>query len=166
MFLVIGKLRRPHGVRGEILMEVLTDFPERIKPGSAVFVGEQHTPRLILSRRSHQQGMLLTFEGLQTPEAVGVLRNEYVYVSAADRPALPAGEYYHHQLVGIQVFTLEGELLGELSEIMVSAAHDIYVIRMPIGRQILIPAVESYIKEIDLENQRMVVSPIPGLLEE
>jgi 16S rRNA processing protein RimM len=110
--------------------------------------------------------MLLAFEGLQTPEAVGVLRNEYVYVSAADRPALPAGEYYHHQLVGIQVFTLEGELLGELSEIMVSAAHDIYVIRMPIGRQILIPAVESYIKEIDLENQRMVVSPIPGLLEE
>src|SRR5512135_2098079 len=79
-YLAVGKLRHAHGVHGEILMEVYTDFPERIQPGSMLFLGDEATPMILVKCRSHNAGLLLTFEGYTTPEAVGQLRNQIVFV--------------------------------------------------------------------------------------
>ena len=163
-FLVVGKLQRPHGVRGEILMEVITDFPERLQPGTAVYIGEQHQLQRIRSRRVHGQKLLLSFEAYHTPETVGTLRNNWVYVPTADRPPLPTGEYYHHQLLGLRVVSDDGQELGKITEILNSAAHDIYIVRGESGSEILLPAIEAVILEIDLENGRLRAHLLPGLI--
>lgn len=163
-FLVVGKLGRPHGVRGEILMQVITDFPERLQPGVTVFVGQQHQPELIRSRRIHGQGLLLTFDGYTTPETVGALRNALVYVPTSDRPPLPQGEYYHHQLLGLHVVNEDGRELGRVHEILSTAAHDIYVVRGESGPEILLPAIDEVILEIDPESGLLRVHLLPGLI--
>jgi 16S rRNA processing protein RimM len=163
-FLVVGKLRRSHGVRGEILMQVITDFPERLKAGMTVYLGEQHQPERIRSRRNHGQGLLLAFDGYTSPEAVGELRNALVYVPTADRPPLLDGEYYHHQLLGLRVIGEDGGELGRISEILSTAAHDIYIVRGESGSEILLPAIDDVILEIDLEKGELRAHLLPGLI--
>jgi 16S rRNA processing protein RimM len=164
LFLAIGKLRRPHGVHGEILMDVVTDFPERIKAGITVFVGPQYQERTIRSVRSNAGTMLVAFEGFNNPEEAGGLRNLYLFVRADDRPPLPAGEYYHHQLIGLPVVTDEGQMLGILAEILSNAANDIYVVQPEKGPEILLPAIDSVILDIDLQQGEIRVHLLEGLL--
>jgi len=164
-FLVVGKLRHPHGLRGEILMEVVTDFPDRLQPGVTIYVGETKLPLEIQSRRWHGNSLLLGFEAFQNPEASGELRNLWVYVTTEDRPVLPAGEYYHHQLLGLVVVTDDGHELGKMTRILETGANDVYIVLTPNGHEILIPAIEPVILDIDLERGKMLVHLLPGLLE-
>jgi 16S rRNA processing protein RimM len=164
VYLVIGKLRRPHGVRGELLMDVLSDFPDRIQPGTVVFVGHTYTPLRIRSRRPHGAGLLIAFEGYHNPEAVGDLRNTLVFVKASDRPPLPDGEYYHHALLGLSVVdTSTHATVGVLVEILYTGANDVFVVQPDQGPEILLPAIESVIQEIDLQAREIRVKMIPGL---
>lgn len=165
VFLAAGKLHRPHGVHGEILMEIYTDFPERLTPGSLLFVGPGHQPVSLKSRRWHQQNLLVSFEGYETLESVGELRNQLVYVSAADRPALPEGEYYHHQLIGLQVVDEADKPLGRLTEILGTGANDVLVVRPEIGSQILLPMIDDVVLKIDLQGGKMWVHLLPGMVD-
>lgn len=164
VFLVIAKLRRPHGVRGEVIMDVLTDFPERLKKGLVVFIGQDHRAETIRSLRQHGTALLVAFKGYDTPETVGVLRNELVYVRADDRPPLAEGEYYHHELIGLRVVDESGILLGTLIQILDTRANDVYVVRPQAGPEILLPAIESVILDIDLEKGEIRVHLLPGLI--
>jgi len=165
-FLAIGKLRHAHGVRGEMLMEVLTDFPERLKPGTLLYVGSEHRLLRLLKFRGHREGLLVLFEGYSTPEGVGELRNQIVYVSAADRPSLPEGEYYHHQLIGLRVFSDTQLSLGTVAEILETGATDVLVVRPELGPEVLIPLAEAFIQKIDLVQGMITVHVIPGMLSE
>jgi len=164
VFLVIGKLRRPHGIQGEILMDVLTDFPERLEKGVIIYMGDQHQPLKIRSCRRQNQAMLLAFDGFIDPQTVGQLRNELLYVRADDRPPLPEGEYYHHQLLGLEVVDETGQWLGVLTKILDTGANDVYVVRPVRGQEILLPAIEQVILDIDLEHKQMRVHILPGLI--
>jgi 16S rRNA processing protein RimM len=163
-FLVVGKLRRPHGVRGEILMDVYTDFPERLKAGVVVYIGSEHTPAQIRSTRWQPPAMLIAFEQYETREEASVLRNLLVQVRADDRPPLDDGEYYHHQLLGMQVIEESGENLGILSGILETGANDVFVVTTPEGREVLLPAVDEVLLEIDLDRKQMRVHLLPGLI--
>lgn len=164
VFLAVGKLRRPHGVHGEIIMDVLTDFPERLKPGKKMLVGAQHTPVQIRSLRGHDQALLIAFEGYDTPEQAGNFRNQILYSTVSEQPPLEEGEFYHHELIGMQVYDEQGVKLGELAEIMETGANDVYVLRPEIGPEILLPAIDDVILEIDLEKKVMRVHVLPGLI--
>jgi len=166
LFLVVGKLRHAHGLHGEILMEVITDFPERIRPGLTLYIGEEHQPLKVASRRPHSGNLLLGFHSIDTPEAIGQYRNLWAYVPASDRPPLEDGEYYHHQLLGITVVSDEGQVLGKLVEILTNPANDVYVVQPEAGREILLPALKSVILNVDLAQSRMQVHLLPGLLPE
>jgi 16S rRNA processing protein RimM len=121
--------------------------------------------RLARSRR-HSQGLLVAFEGIANPEAAAGLRNQLVLVRADDRPPLEDGEYYHHQLLGLQVITEVGSILGELVEILETGANDVYVVRPQQGNDILLPAIEEVVLSIDLPAGQICVRPLPGLLSE
>ena len=167
VFLVVGRLRRPHGIRGEITMEVVTDFPERLRPRVTVYVGDERRPLKIRSRRSHQQALLVAFQDIDTPAAAGELKNQLVYVRAADRPPLPAGEFYHHEILGLRVVTDEDRFLGILTQILDTAgANDVYVVRPESGPEILLPAIEPVILNIDLDRGEIRVHILPGLIPE
>jgi 16S rRNA processing protein RimM len=164
-FLAVGKLRRPHGLHGEILMSVWTDFPNRLKPGVAVYVGKNHTLRTIRTVRWHRDNLLIAFEDITDRDQAGIFRNQLMMVRADDRPALPDGEFYQHQLVGMRVIQEEGDLLlGTLTEIIETGANDVYIVRAADGREILLPAIESVIVEIDIEHKEIHVDLLPGLL--
>jgi len=157
VFLAVGFLRRPHGVEGEILMEVLTDFPERLRSGKLVYVGEDHQPMRITHRRTQDQALLVTFPGIDTPEAASTLRNKRVYIKADNLPELPEGHYYHHQLLGLKVIDENGLEIGPLTEIIETGANDVYVATSLEGKEILFPAIESVILGVDLERNEMRV---------
>jgi 16S rRNA processing protein RimM len=163
-YLVVGKLRRPHGLQGEILTEVLTDFPERLKPGVTLYAGSAYLPLQIKKVRWQNQAMLISFIGYESLDSVGELRNQNLFVPVADRPALADGEFYHHQMTGLRVFTQQGDLLGEITQILETGANDVFVIQPKDGREILIPDTDEVVLKVDLEKGQMTINLLPGLL--
>ncbi len=165
-FLAVGKLRRPHGVHGDVLMDVLTDFPERLRPGITLYIGEAHRPLTLLKARFHGTAMRILFEGYTTPEAVGELRNELAFVRTDGIPSLPEGEYYQHQLLGLNVVGEAGQALGVIHEILQTGANDVLVVRPPAGPDMLLPLIDSVVLRIDLAADQVHVHLLPGLLGE
>lgn len=164
VFLVVGKLRKPHGVRGEMTMEVLTDFPERIVVGKTVYLGEGYRPFQVRSRRWHGTLMLVAFQGVDNPEQAGEYRNNLVYVRTDEIPPLEAGEYYHHQLLGLQVFTESAERLGKVVDILETGSNDILVVNLDAGGEALLPFTDEVILQIDPSRRAIRVRLLPGLL--
>jgi 16S rRNA processing protein RimM len=165
-YLVVGLLRRPHGVRGDLLMEVLTDFPERLQVGARLFVGSRYTPAVIDARRPHAAGMIVHLQGVDTPEAAGAYRNQPVYVHSADRPRLPEGQYYHHQLIGLAVIDEQDAEIGRLTEILQTGANDVYVVKRPDNTELLLPAIAGVILNVEPAAGRIRVSIPAGLAED
>ncbi len=163
VYLTVGFLRRPHGLRGEIIMDLHTDFPERLKRGRKLLVSEEHTQVTIQSVREHQNGVLIKFSGVDTPEDAGKLRNQWVYVKASDVPPLPEGQIYQHELFGFHVVDENNNSLGELVEIIETGANDVYVVRNDSGRELLLPAIPSVILELDTDRRIMRVHLLEGL---
>ena len=163
VYLTVGFLRRPHGLQGEIIMDLHTDFPERMKRGRKLFVGEAHQPLTLTSVRPHQNGLLVKFKGIETPDEAGKLRNTWVYIQAKDAPALPQGQIYQHELLGFQVVDEEGNPLGELVEIIETGANDVYVVRSEAGKEILLPAIPAVILDMDAGRRFMKVHLLEGL---
>lgn len=168
VYLVVGTLRRSHGVRGDLLLELMTDFPERLKPGTTIFLGEHKEPLKITRRRPHNDGLILGFEGVTTSEQAARFRTQLVYVPAGNRPPLPEGEYYHHQILGLKVIEENGRLLGTITEIITTGSNDVYVVTSGDDppREILIPALKQVLQEINLESRLMRVHLLPGLMDD
>ncbi len=165
-YLVVGFLRRPHGVRGEIAMDVYTDFPERLKSGKRLYVGEEHVLVQLAGVRPHQNGLLVRFKGVDTPEAAGQFRNQWVYVKTSELPPLPAGQFYQHQLLGLHVEDEQGKLLGVLVEILETGANDVYVVVDEKGRELLLPAIPPVILDVQPERGFIRVHLLDGLLDD
>jgi 16S rRNA processing protein RimM len=164
-FIVVGKVRRPHGLHGEMVVELHTDFPERLSPKRVVFIGNKHVKMIISSQRPHFEGMLLGFNEITSPEAAGRFRNQTISISSSDLYNLPPGKYYFHQLQGLEAMDEDGNLLGTVIEILETGANDVYVVKDITGRELLLPATPEVVKSVNLENKTMVVHVIPGLLE-
>jgi 16S rRNA processing protein RimM len=163
VYLAVGFLRRAHGLRGEIIMDLHTDFPERLQSGRKLWVGEDHRPAELAGARPHAKGMLVKFKGVESPEEAKMLRNQWVYVRAADVPRLPEGKLYQHELYGFDVVDEHGEPLGQLVEILETGANDVYVVRKEDGTEILLPAIPSVILEINAPRRLMRVHVLEGL---
>jgi len=157
VFLAVGRLRRSHGIKGEMVMDVLTGFPERLRPGKEVYIGETHELASIKSIRGHGKALLVGLHGVNSPEETGRFRNALVFIKADDLPELPEGEYYHHELFGMVVKDEAGQALGELVNILETGANDVYVIRTAQGKEILLPAVEEVVLEVHPDQRLMIV---------
>ncbi len=159
LFLIVGKVRRPHGIRGELVMEVLTDFPERIQIGRTLYAGDDHQPVKIQSLRWHNQYLLIKFHGYDTPETAGFFRNVLIYKPIDHVPQLPEGEFYHHQLIGLTVVDEAGEKIGVLREILITGANDVMLIQTPDDKEMLIPLIDSVLLHVNLEEKIIRVKP-------
>lgn len=159
VFISVGFLRRPHGVRGEILMDLLTDFPERLRSGRKVYLGEAHESAVIASGRGHESSFLVTLRGVDDVDSAGKYRNTMVYVRTDELTPLPKGEYYHHQLIGLNVVDENDQPLGKLVEILETGANDVYVIRQGDEKEQLVPVIEGVILLVDLDKQKLHIKP-------
>ena len=144
-------------------MDLHTDFPERLKNGRKLFVGEGHKPMTLASTRPHAKGMLIKFRGVETPEDAVPYRNQWVYVKATDVPALPEGQIYQYELFGFTVVDEKENLLGQLVEIIETGANDVYVVKPESGKEILLPAIPSVVVAIDADRRLMRVHLLEGL---
>lgn len=167
VFLAVGTLRRSHGIRGDIVLDVLTDFPERLEPGTLIYVGDKKQPLKITRRRPHNEGLILGFEGISNSEQAAKYSAKTIYVPAENRPPLPEGEYYHHQILGLKVVDENGVDLGVLTEIIETGANDVYVVTKEdrVVRDVLIPALKHVLLDVNLETRIMRVHLLPGLLD-
>ena len=163
VYLVIGYLRRSHGVRGEIILDIHTDFPERIKSGRKVLIGEKYQPLTFDTVRPHADGLLVSFRGVDTPEEAGKFRNQWVYVKATEVPPLPDGMHYQYELIDLDVVDENGNPLGKLVEILETGANDVYVVRNDAGKEILLPAIPSVILILDMDQHSLRVHLLDGL---
>ncbi|RJQ41435.1 MAG: 16S rRNA processing protein RimM [Anaerolineaceae bacterium] len=156
LFLIIGKIRKPHGVRGELLFEILTEFPERIKAGKKVYVGDGKFEQQIESVRFQKENYLIKFKEINDCEKAGIYRNQMVYVQAVDLPKLPKDEYYYHDLIGMQVLSEEGEKIGSVSEIIETGAKEVLVVSQA-GKEYLFPFIKQVVLEVNKEESVIIV---------
>ena len=160
-YITIGQILAPWGVRGKIRVAVTTDFPRRFTPGARVYINRQ--PMTIDSAQWHKGRVIIKLSGIDSVAAAQKLRGQAIEIPRSQLAVLPEGEYYLFQIIGLEVWTTSGELLGSVTEIDTSPGNDSYLVRGDRG-EILIPAIEDVIKSIDLRKRRMVIEPVEGLL--
>ena len=152
-FLLLGRVLRPHGVRGELRIEVMTAYPERIVPESTVFIGPDPTDASsavaydVTSARKHQKYLILGLADVASRETADNLREQYVMVALADAVPLDDDEFYLYQAIGLRVVSEDGDLLGEVVEVIETGANDVYVVRGESG-EILLPAIDECVIDV------------------
>ena len=108
--------------------------------------------------------VLLKLESINNPEDAEMLKNAFLEVDREDAVPLEEGQFFIVDLIGLEVYTDEGKLLGKVDDIYNTGANDIYVVKDELGKQILLPGIEDVIKEVDLDNEKIIVHLIPGLI--
>ncbi|MFD6418059.1 ribosome maturation factor RimM [Streptomyces sp. NPDC060194] len=169
MQLVVARIGRAHGIKGEVTVEVRTDEPElRLGPGAVLATDPPgRGPLRIESGKVHSGRLLLRFEGVHDRNAAEALRN-VLLIAEVDPDELPdePDEFYDHQLMDLDVVLADGTPVGRITEISHLPSQDLFIVERPDGSEVLVPFVEEIVTEIDLEEQRAVITPPPGLLDD
>lgn len=160
----VGRIVRPHGLAGDVVVESATDFPEtRFRKGARVSTAGKGVLTITGSRPQGDR-WVVRFEGLDSIEAVEPLRDTELQVEPDALGALPAGQYYLHDLVGCAVETVDGSTVGPVTVVYTGAAQAVLGIAGPAG-EILVPMAGGICREIDVAARRIVIAPPEGLLE-
>lgn len=163
-FLIVGRIVRPHGIRGEVAMKLITDYPDRLLDIQTLYLGPQHQPHQVKRIRRHSEGMLIQFTGISDRNQAEQFREMLVYVHIDDAVPLEEGEYYLYQLEGISIVTDTGQILGHLTGLIETGANDVYIVTTPEGGEILLPAIPDVIREVNVSERVMVVHLLEGLI--
>ena len=154
----VGRVRAPHGIRGEVKVESLTDFPERFAPGSRLWL--RGRPATIEASRWQSRTLFLKLEGVDDRETAESLRGADLQAPAPT--ALEEGRYYQHEIIGLEVRDKHGAELGRVAEIISTGSNDVYVVRGRRG-ELLLPAIEDVVVAVDLARGQIVVELMEGL---
>lgn len=169
MQLVVGRIGRAHGIKGELTVEVRTDEPElRLAPGAVLATDPASTgPLTIEAGRVHSGRLLLRFTGVRDRTAAEALRNTLL-IAEIDPEQVPdePDEFYDHQLIDLDVVTVDGAEVGRITEISHLPSQDLFIVERPDGSEVLVPFVGEIVTEIDLDEQRAVIDPPPGLIDD
>ena len=160
--IVVGRVVAPWGVKGEVKVEVMTDFPDRFSPGEEVHI--DGCPMRIENSRWHKGRVTLKLDTVDSVEAAEKIRGRWLEIPSSKLRPLPQDQYYQFQLIGLEVWTTEGQHLGRIADILPTGSNDVYLVQGELG-ELLIPAIEDVVKSIELEKGRIVVELIAGLLQ-
>lgn len=171
-FLVLGRILRPHGVRGELRLQVITDYPERIADLDSIFIGrDPFDPSSaiefgVVGARRHREQMLVRLEGITNRDDVEPYRGQLLMVALDDAVPLEDNEYYVFQIIGASVVTTDGEDLGKVQDVLETGANDVFVVRGGIYGEVLIPDIPDVVLEISPDTTRITVALPPGLIQD
>lgn len=158
----VGKITKAHGLRGEVVVLVFSDNPDRFVPGTSVFLEDGRELRIGASRPNGGR-LLVTFEGVTDRNAADLLRGSSLVVPLSMLPELPEGEFWPHQLIGFEVVTETGRSLGTLADVIGNPANDLWAAVDDAGTETLIPAIREVVAEVDVAHKRVLVRDLPGL---
>ena len=151
--IAIARVLKPIGLKGQVLVEPLTDFPDRFSPGKALLL--EGEPRTIQSSSRRKARWALKLEGIDSRTDAESLRDMVLHIEESDIHDLGPRQYYRFQLLGLEVYTVGGQLLGEISDVLETGSNDVYVVAQSEG-ELLIPATSDVVREVDLEGGRLV----------
>ena len=157
----VGQVMGPRGPAGDVRVKVLSDVPHRFDAGQVLHIKSQPY-RIIASSRLRPEQVSLRLHGLDSRAAASRLVGEWVTVAEETTPPLPEGEFFHFQLLGLRVVSLQGEELGRLTEIIQTGSNDVYLVSDD-KDEVLIPALAQVVRKVDLQAGVMVVELIDGL---
>ncbi len=166
-YLEIGQIVNTFGIKGMVKVKPYTDdVKKRFDNLKKIYIQNRNTRKEyeIEEVKYHKEMVLIKFKGIENPEDANLLRNYYLVVDRDEEEPLEEGTYYIVDMIGLDVYTDEGEKLGILDDVFNSGSSDIYVVKNELGKQILLPAIEDVIKNIDMEQRKMIVHLIPGLM--
>ncbi len=168
-YLAVGRVSRPHGVRGELRVVLLTDYPGRLGQHAYFYLASPDSPEIVRrypveKLRRHKEVLLLKLGGCDDRNGAEELRGQLVQIPTEEAVPLEEGEYYDFQLIGVKVEAESGESLGQVVEVLKTGANDVYIVRGSWG-EVLLPAVKDVVLKLDIEARQMVVNLLPGLLE-
>ena len=167
MRVVVARIGRALGVKGDLLIDLRTDEPERrFQPGAPLLVADSDRVLFIESVRDHSGRLCLHFQGIDDRTAAEGLTGLLLEVERApgERPDDP-DEYYDDALIGLDVVTEAGDSIGHVGEVLHLPAQDVLAVRAADDREILIPFVSEIVPEVDLDAGRVIVRPPEGLLD-
>lgn len=163
--LVVGRIGRPHGLRGEVAVQVCTDFPEQRFAVGAALRGNTGRTLTVETVRPHRGALLVRFAGIADRDAAAELCGRILHVDAAELPDLDdPDEFYDHQLEGLAAVGLDGAALGTVREVLHAPASDLLVLDTDRG-EVLVPFVRAIVPEVDLVAGWMRLDPPAGLLD-
>lgn len=160
-FLTVGQVLAPWGHKGAVKVAVLTDYPSHLQPPSRVLVDDQ--PRLIEESHLTRGGLVVKLAGIDSIAVAEALRGKLLSIPVAEAMPLGPDEYFHHQILGLEVYTTAGENLGPVVEILTTGSNDVYIVRHQ-DQELLIPAIADVVQEVDLTAGRLIIEVIEGLL--
>ena len=165
-YLEIGQIVNTFGIKGMVKVKPFTDNIERFNNLEKIYIKNKsgQTEYKIQEVKYHKNMVLIKFEGIENPEQADLLRNSYLIVDREKEEPLEPGRYYIVDMIGLDVFTDDNEYLGKLEDIYNTGSNDIYVVKNELGKQVLLPAIEDVIKNIDMDNKKVIVHLIPGLV--
>ena len=159
----VGRINSTWGLKGHVKITAYSSNPRRYAKGATLIVKGE--PRRVLDVNTSQGYPIVQFEGYTNATLAEALRGTIIEIDEADLPTLPAGEYYLHDLIGIDVVSTSGERIGTLAEVLTTGANDVYLVRREDKPDALIPAIPDVIQRVDLEARVMTIEPLPGLLD-
>lgn len=165
-YLEVGQIVNTNGLKGLLKINPFTDDITRFERLKTILV--EHKKELlefeIESVRYQKKQVLLKLKGIDTIEEAEKYREDYLKIKRNKEEKLPEDTYYIVDLIGLDIYTEGGELLGKLDDVFSTGSNDVYVVKNSEGKQILLPAISDVIKNIDLEQKKIVVNLIEGLL--
>ncbi|MDA8233231.1 MAG: ribosome maturation factor RimM [Clostridia bacterium] len=163
--ITIGKIVSTQGHRGEVRVLPYTDFPERFQTMKEITVSLNGRIQIMHPEKvwQHKKFIIIKFEEVHDMNQAELLRDALILISPEQLNQLPEGTYYIFQIVGLEVYTEEGRLLGKIKEVLSTGSNDVYIIERENQRDLLIPAIKQVIKKVDVENKKMVVELMEGL---
>jgi 16S rRNA processing protein RimM len=168
MLLVVGRIGRAHGIRGDVFVDVRTDDPEaRFAAGSVLATDPADVgPLTVADARNHSGKLVVSFAGYTDRTAAETLRGIRLVIDSADlEPTDDPDEFHDHELLGLAVVRADGTALGEVSEVVHGPAGDLLAVARTEGGEALIPFIHDFVPEVDVPGRRIVVTPPEGLLE-
>lgn len=161
----IGQIVNTFGIKGEVKVTPFTDDINRFDDLKEVYVKSKKEERLyqVEGARYHKNMVLLKLKGIENPEDAEKLRNSYLEIDREDAIPLEEGTYFIADLIGLDVYTDEGVLLGKVDDIYNTGSNDIYVVKNELGKQVLLPGIKNVIKEVKLDD-KIIVHLLPGLI--
>ncbi len=168
-YLAVGQIIGAHGLNGELKVEAYSDFPDRFAPGVTLYLGEDLEEVQVATVRPHKTNLLVCLEEVGDRNEAEEVRGLWFYVPEAEAAELEEGQYWIHDIIGLQVVTSDGMQLGKITDVMATGANDVYVVRPAAelngGRDILLPAIADVVEQVDIPNGVMVVRLLEGLID-
>ncbi len=165
-YLEIGQIVNTFGIKGMVKIKPFTDDINRFDRLETIYIDNKKVKKeyKIEEVKYHKDMVLMKLEGVNTVEQAEDLRQSYLLVDRDKEEPLEDGVYYIVDLLGLEVYTDEGQLLGKVDDIFNTGSNDIYVVKDELGKQILLPGIPDVLKDVDLEKGKITVHIIPGLM--